>query len=87
MKIFKGKKKTAPERPEICLSLGCRTMDQLEEEILKHRGYCQAVEWKVDRISGSAYYTKEEMLKMYDKVISNFSKQPSLLVGIPVNLD
>ena len=35
----------------------------------------------------NAYYTKEEMLKMYDKVISNFSKQPSLLVGIPVNLD
>lgn len=68
MKIFKGKKKTAPERPEICLSLGCRTMDQMEEEILKYRGYCQTVEWKVDRISGSAYYTKEEFTKKLKEV-------------------
>ncbi len=63
MGIFKKKSKEKQrKRPDICLSLSCETMEELEEEIAQYKGYCQLIEWCVDGFSGAADLTKEEFL-------------------------
>ena len=43
MKAKKIEKKR--QRPEICLSLNCATMEEIKEEIEKYKDFCQIVEW------------------------------------------
>ena len=55
----KGKK-----RPEICLLLKCRTMEELKAELNLFGEDCQAVQWSPEKNSGIENYTKEEFVQM-----------------------
>lgn len=62
MKIFKREKKQKKTRPEICLSLSCKTVEDLIEEIEEFIEYADLVEWCVDETEGTDEYTKAEFI-------------------------
>lgn len=51
-------------RPEICLSLNCRTVEEIKADIDEYGQYCQAVEWCGDRLTGIAGYSDEEFVQI-----------------------
>ena len=55
----KGKK-----RPEICLLLNCRTIEEIKEELRLFGEDCQAVQWNPGKHSGIESYTREEFIQM-----------------------
>ena len=59
MKAKKIEKKR--QRPEICLSLNCATMEEIKEEIEKYKDFCQIVEWCADKTSGTSMLTQGEL--------------------------
>ena len=85
MKQFNtGNKNT--KRPNICLSLNCKTMEELKEEILKYRDYCEMIEWCVDMTEGSKDYTKEEYVEKL-KEVKALAKGHKLVVDYKETLE
>lgn len=85
MKQFKTGTKNA-KRPNICLSLNCKTMEELKEEILKYRDYCEMIEWCVDMTEGSKDYTKEEYVAKL-KEVKALAKGHKLVVDYKETLE
>lgn len=56
MKVRRIEKK----RPAVCLSLACKTVDELKEEFAQNKNYCQMVEWCIEKTEGSENYSEEE---------------------------
>jgi len=82
MKVRRIEKK----RPEICLSLGCKTIEEFETEYVQNKDYCQAVEWCVDRMDDYAEYTEEEF-KTVLKEIKKICRAKKLVVSCKGNED
>lgn len=59
MKAKKIEKKR--QRPEICLSLNCATMEEIKEEIEKYKDFCQIVEWCADKTLETSMLTQGEL--------------------------
>ncbi|MCI8608258.1 MAG: type I 3-dehydroquinate dehydratase [Firmicutes bacterium] len=57
-------KKTVKKRPEICLLLNCRTIEELKTEISSFGSDCQAIEWCADGTMGMEAYSQEEFSQM-----------------------
>lgn len=55
----KGKK-----RPEICLLLNCRTIEEIKGELSLFGEDCQAVQWNPGKHSGVENYTREEFVQI-----------------------
>lgn len=56
-------KKKKSKRSDICLSLNCKTMEDVVVEISKYGRYCQVVEWCADAMEGAQDYTKEAFIE------------------------
>ncbi len=79
MRIKKVKLQKAA-RPQICLSLSCKTMEDIFQEIETYREYAQIVEWCVDDLEGAENLTKDEFILRLDMV-------KSFCEGMPVIVD
>ena len=62
MKVQLKLRKPKTNRPEICLSLSCKTLLEVKHEIAEFGQYAQIIEWCADRMDGAANYTKESFL-------------------------
>lgn len=62
--IIKDKNK----RPAVCLSLSCKTLEQLEKEIATYKDCCQIVEWCVDSTEGAECYSQVEFTEKLNHV-------------------
>ncbi len=51
-------------RPEICLTLNCKTVEEFKADIDEYGQYCQAVEWCGDRFAGIENYSEAEFVQM-----------------------
>ena len=54
MRFFKREERSM--RPKICLSLNCRTIEDLIEELEEFKEYAEVIEWCVDKTEGSDQY-------------------------------
>ncbi len=66
-------------RPQICLSLSCKTMEELFQEIEDYREYAQIVEWCVDELDGVENLTKDEFIRRLDMVKSFCENMPLII--------
>jgi 3-dehydroquinate dehydratase-1 len=57
-------KKTIKKRPEICLLLTCRTIEEIKSEIALFGDSCQAIEWRADDKMEMSSYSKAEFVQM-----------------------
>ena len=64
MKVRRIEKK----RPAVCLSLPCKTVEQLKEEFAQYKDYCQMVEWCIEKTEGIENYSEEEFKKVLKDV-------------------
>ncbi len=60
------KKKT--KRPEICLSLNCKTLGEIKTDISQYGEFCQIIEWCADKMENGGNYTKEAFIKDAESV-------------------
>lgn len=79
MKFFKREKVKKGNRPEICLSLSCKTIEDLIEEIEEFIPYADLVEWCVDETEGASEYTKEEFIHKLIMVKSFCAGKPLIV--------
>ena len=79
MGIFKRAKKVTTKRPRICLSLNCKTVEDVIEEIEEFIQYADLVEWCVDETEGSENYTKEEFVHKL-LMIKSFCQNKPLII-------
>ncbi|MDD7603004.1 MAG: type I 3-dehydroquinate dehydratase [Firmicutes bacterium] len=57
--------KTAKKkRPDICLLLNCKTIEEIKAELELYGDDCQAVQWCADRNSEVDHYSKEEFIQV-----------------------
>lgn len=52
------------KRPDICLSLNCKTIEEVKADIDEFGPYCRAVEWCGDRFTGIENYSQEEFVQV-----------------------
>jgi len=64
-------------RPDICLTLNCRTVEEIKQEIDEFGGYCQIVEWCGDEFENLESYTDAEF-KQLIKLIKTMCKDKKL---------
>lgn len=79
MRFFKKVKEETTKRPKICLSLNCKTIEDLIEEIEEFIQYADLVEWCVDETEGSENYTKEEFIHKL-LMVKSFCQNKPLIV-------
>jgi len=79
MKLFKRVKKQETKRPQICLSLSCKTIEDLIEEIQEYFEYADLIEWCVDETEGSNSYTKEEFVHKL-LLVKSFCQNKPLII-------
>ena len=79
MRIFKRAKKETTKRPKICLSLNCKTVEELIDEIEEFIEYADLIEWCVDETEGSENYTKEEFVHKL-LMIKSFCQNKPLII-------
>lgn len=63
MGIFK-KNQTAKKRPNICLSLPCESIEEIEYEIREHGELAQMIEWRADAYPGISEMEKDEYISL-----------------------
>lgn len=56
--------KSVKKRPDICLLLNCRTVEEIKAELEIYGDDCQAVQWCADKNAEAANYSKEEFVQM-----------------------
>lgn len=56
--------KKGKRRPEICLLLNCRTIEEIKAELDLFGEDCQAVQWNPGKHSGVEKYTREEFVQI-----------------------
>lgn len=54
------KKTTIRKKPEICLLLNCKTVEEIKSEIDLYGDDCQVIQWCADASMGMDAYTREE---------------------------
>ena len=79
MRFFKKSKKETTKKPQICLSLNCKTVEGVIEEIEEFIEYADLVEWCVDETEGSENYTKEEFIHKLLMIKSFCLKKPLII--------
>lgn len=79
MRFFKRAKKETTKRPKICLSLNCKTVEDLIEEIQEFIEYADLVEWCVDETEGSEEYTREEFIHKL-LLVKSFCQNKPLII-------
>lgn len=52
------------KRPDICLSLNCKTVEEVKADIDEFGSYCRAIEWCADRFEGIENYSQEEFTQL-----------------------
>ena len=52
------------KRPDICLTLNCRTVEELKREIDEFGPYCQVIEWCGDEFENLESYSPEEFKQL-----------------------
>ena len=52
------------KRPDICLSLNCKTIEEVKADIDEFGPYCRAIEWCADRFEGIENYSQEEFTQV-----------------------
>ena len=68
------------KKPDICLSLACKNLEQLKAEFELYKDYCQVVEWCIAGIDGSAEYTEKDFKKDL-KAVKKMCAPKKLLVN------
>ena len=53
LNFFRPAKKTKKRRPEICLSLNCRSLSEVVAEMAEYGEYCEIIEWCAGRMEGA----------------------------------
>ncbi|MBR4862604.1 MAG: type I 3-dehydroquinate dehydratase [Firmicutes bacterium] len=56
--------KEVKKRPQICLTLNCRTPEEIKAEIDQYGDACQAVEWYPETGAGLEQYSKDEFIQL-----------------------
>ena len=79
MRFFKRAKKVTTKKPQICLSLNCKTVEDVIEEIEEFIEYADLVEWCVDETEESENYTKEEFIHKL-LMIKSFCQNKPLII-------
>ena len=79
MRFFKKSKKETTKKPQICLSLNCKTVEGVIEEIEEFIEYADLVEWCVDETEGSENFTKEGFIHKLLMIKSFCQKKPLII--------
>lgn len=66
-------------RPKICLSLNCKNIDEIKDELNKYLAYADIVELCADKLEGIENYTKDQFLELLKKV-RVYIKEKKLIV-------
>ena len=61
------------KRPEICLSLNCKTIEEVKADIDEFGIYCHAIEWCADMFTDIEKYSQEEFVQVL-KLIKTMCK-------------
>lgn len=56
--------KSVKKRPDICLLLNCKTIEEIKAELELFGEDCQMVQWCADKNSGVDHYSKEEFVQV-----------------------
>ncbi|MDD6881119.1 MAG: type I 3-dehydroquinate dehydratase [Firmicutes bacterium] len=77
MRFFKREERSM--RPKICLSLNCRTIEDLIEELEEFKEYAEVIEWCVDKTEGADQYSEEEFAHKLLMVKSFCDRKPLII--------
>lgn len=79
MSFIKRAKEKRSGVPQVCLSLNCKTIEDIIAEIEEYGQYADMIEWCVDATVGSENYTKEEFVHKLHMVKSFCHKKPLII--------
>lgn len=77
MRFFKREERSM--RPKICLSLNCRTIEDLIQELEEFKEYAEVIEWCVDKTEGADQYSEEEFVHKLLMVKSFCDRKPLII--------
>lgn len=70
--------KKGTRKPDICLLLNSRTLEELKSELNRYGEYCQAIEWRADQSAGLELYSEAELIQIL-KLVKTMCKKKTFI--------